>query len=118
MLSSNLPALDLHGETRETARILIDQFISDNIKLGNYKVLIIHGVGKGIIRQETQAFLRKDKRIEKFYIDFFNIGCTVVEIRNVKNNWQEICFVLLYRAHKQRGRVLCIQKKNLEEGIY
>ena len=78
---NNIPSLDLHGETRDTARILVDEFISDNIKMGNYKISIIHGIGSGIIKKEVQNFLRKDKRIEKFYIDFFNIGCTIVNIK-------------------------------------
>ncbi len=77
---NNIPQLDLHGETRDTARILIKEFISDNIKIGNYKVLIIHGIGSGIIRKETHNVLKQDARVKKFYIDFFNIGCTVVEI--------------------------------------
>ena len=86
MLSSNIPTLDLHGENRDTARILIDEFITDNIKMGNYKVAIVHGIGTGTIKNETHKVLKADLRIEKFYIDFFNIGCTIVEIRNVKNN--------------------------------
>ena len=77
---NNIPKLDLHGETRETARILIDEFISDNIKIGNYKVLIIHGIGTGIIKKEAHKFLKKDVRVKNFYLDFFNIGCTVVEL--------------------------------------
>ena len=77
---NNIPKLDLHGETRDTARILINEFISDNIKLGNYKVLIIHGIGTGIIKKETHKVLRQDARVKKFYIDFFNVGCTVVEM--------------------------------------
>ena len=78
---TNIPSLDLHGETSDTARILIEEFITDNLKLGNYKVLIIHGIGKGIIKKETHSVLRKDKRVEKFYIDFFNVGTTIVELR-------------------------------------
>ena len=78
---NNIPSLDLHGETRDTARILVDEFISDNIKMGNYKISIIHGIGSGIIKKEVQNFLKKDKRIEKFYIDFFNAGCTIVNIK-------------------------------------
>ena len=78
---SSLPTLDLHGENRETARILINEFITDNIKMGNHKVLIIHGIGKGIIRKETRDVLEHDNRIDKFYIDFFNVGSTVVEIK-------------------------------------
>ena len=77
----NIPSLDLHGETRETARILIEEFIDDSIKMGNYKVLIIHGIGSGILRKETHEILRHDSRINKFYIDFFNVGSTVVEIK-------------------------------------
>ena len=86
MLNTNIPTLDLHGENRDTARILINEFITDNIKMGNYKVVIVHGIGTGAIKKETHAFLKKDARVEKYYIDFFNIGCTIVEIRNVKNN--------------------------------
>ena len=80
---NNIPQLDLHGETRDTARILVNEFISDNIKLGNYKVLIIHGIGSGIIRKEVHNVLRRDARIKKFYIDFFNVGCTIVEIDKI-----------------------------------
>ena len=81
MLNDNLPTIDLHGETRETARILVNEFISDNIKMGNHKVNIIHGIGTGVLKKEIHEFLKKDKRIEKFYIDFFNIGSTIVIIK-------------------------------------
>jgi len=78
---NNLRSLDLHGETRETARILIKEFIDDSIKIGIYKVLIIHGIGQGILKNETHEVLKHDNRIERFYIDFFNVGSTVVEIK-------------------------------------
>ena len=81
MTDAKLPSIDLHGESREMARILINEFISDNIKMGNYKVLIVHGIGTGTLKRETQEVLKHDNRIEKFYIDFFNVGCTVVEIK-------------------------------------
>ena len=77
----NMPSLDLHGENRDSARILIDDFITDNIKMGNYKVLIIHGIGSGILKKTTHEVLKKDSRIDKFYIDFFNVGSTIVEIK-------------------------------------
>lgn len=81
MLNNNIPAIDLHGENRDTARIMVDEFINDNIKLKNYKVNIIHGIGTGILKKEVHDFLKKDKRIEKYYIDFFNPGSTIVEIK-------------------------------------
>ena len=40
----SLPTLDLHGETRDSARVLIKEFIYDNYVLKNEKVVIIHGV--------------------------------------------------------------------------
>ena len=78
---NNIPTLDLHGETLDVARILIDEFITDNIKIGNYKVLIVHGKGTGKLRKLTHEVLKHDNRIDNFYIDFFNDGSTVVEIK-------------------------------------
>ena len=57
-LYSNLPTLDLHGVDRDYARILINDFISDNYKAKNLKVVIIHGNGTGIIKKTTQIHLR------------------------------------------------------------
>lgn len=82
MLSSNLPSLDLHGEDSKTAEILVKQFINDNIRTGNLKILIIHGIGTGTLKRKVHDVLKHDKRIEKYYINFFNVGCTIVEIKN------------------------------------
>ena len=58
-LYSNLPSLDLHGLDRDYARILINDFILDNYKLKNRKVIIVHGIGTGIIRKTTMETLKK-----------------------------------------------------------
>lgn len=81
MLYNNLPTLDLHGIDREYARILIKDFIEDNYKLKNEKVIIIHGIGTGIIRKETQDILRKISIVDSFKIDNFNSGMTIVTIK-------------------------------------
>lgn len=73
--------LDLHGETREIARILIEEFIRDSIKMGEEKVKIIHGIGTGVLKKEVQKVLKNNKNIEKSYIDFFNIGQTIVVLK-------------------------------------
>lgn len=78
---NSMPQLDLHGETRETTKILVNEFIDDNYKIGNNKVIIIHGIGSGIIKKEVQKVLKTNKKVEKFYIDFFNVGTTIVEIK-------------------------------------
>ena len=80
-LYNNIPKIDLHGEDRKSAELLVKQFLNDNIKIGNKKVVIIHGIGEGILKKQVHDLLKKDKRIEKFYIDFFNVGCTIVEFK-------------------------------------
>ena len=52
----NLPKIDLHGLDRETARVYINDFIKDNIKLKNEIFLIIHGVGSGILKIQLKKF--------------------------------------------------------------
>lgn len=84
MMISNLPTLDLHGEYRDSARILVEEFIHDNYKLQNKKIVIIHGIGQGIIKDEVQKTLKRNKKVEKFYIDFFNVGETIVELVDKK----------------------------------
>ena len=77
---SNLPSLDLHGIDRDYAKILINDFIKDNYNIKNTKVIIIHGIGTGIIRKTTQEVLKNNKLVEKYKIDNFNPGMTVVNI--------------------------------------
>ena len=80
MLYSYLPSLDLHGESADISRILVDQFILDNYKLRNYKVVIIHGIGTGIVRKAVHLTLKKNKLVKNYKIENFNNGCTIVEI--------------------------------------
>ena len=87
MLYNNLPTLDLHGEYRDSARILVNEFIEDYYKLGYEKVVIIHGIGKGILKDEVKKTLKNNKKVKKFYIDFFNVGSTIVELN--KKYWQK-----------------------------
>ena len=93
MLYNNLPSLDLHGIDRDYAKILINDFINDNYKIKNTKIIIIHGIGTGIIRKTTQETLKKNKLVEEYKIDNFNPGMTVVTI---KKPWLLKVFLLLY----------------------
>ena len=81
-LYSNLPSLDLHGLDRDYARILINDFILDNYKLKNRKVIIVHGIGTGIIRKTTMENLKNNKYVETYKLDNFNSGTTIVELKN------------------------------------
>lgn len=75
-----LPTLDLHGETRDAVRFLVLDFIKIQRKLGNYKLVIIHGRHGGILKKEVHEILRYSKEIEKFYVYGSNDGVTIVEL--------------------------------------
>lgn len=77
----SLPSLDLHGFDSDYARIKINEFINDNRKMGNYNVVIVHGIGSGTIKKVTHDTLRKNKYVEDFKIFIGNVGCTIVEIK-------------------------------------
>ena len=59
----NLPHIDLHGEDRVNALIKVDEFIKDSIKLKNKKIVIIHGIGTGILKNSVHEYLKKDHRV-------------------------------------------------------
>lgn len=76
-----LPNLDLHGVDRMYAIYKTNEFIEENIKLKNKKILIIHGRGTGIIRKTVHETLKKNKKVEEYYLDNINIGATIVVIK-------------------------------------
>ena len=81
MINSSMPTLDLHGEYKDSAIILTQEFINDNIILKNEYVLIIHGIGSDILRKSVHEYLKKEKKVLEFKRDFFNPGCTIVKIK-------------------------------------
>ena len=80
-LYKNLPTLDLHGVDRDYARILINEFIEDSYKLKEERVIIVHGIGTGILKQETAKTLKINKKVESYSLNNFNIGETIVNIK-------------------------------------
>ncbi len=78
MYLSSIRNVDLHGMDRITAIITVDEFINDLIRLREAKGVIIHGVGTGILRREVSNYLKYDKRIKEYKLDFMNPGCTVI----------------------------------------
>lgn len=81
MINSSMPTLDLHGEYKDSAIILTQEFINDNIILKNEYVLIIHGIGSDILRKSVHEYLKKEKKVLEFKRDFFNPGCTIVKLK-------------------------------------
>ena len=77
----NLPKLDLHGLDRETAKVLVNDFIRDNIKMKNEVIVIIHGIGTGIVRKTVNETLKKNKNVLEFKSFYNNLGSTIVKIK-------------------------------------
>ena len=80
-LYKNYPKLDLHGLDRDYARILINDFVSDNYKMKKDIIIIIHGNGTGILKKTTQEALKNNKLVSNFKIDNFNAGQTIVMLK-------------------------------------
>ena len=75
------PSVDMHGLDRESARVLTDDFVKENIKLGNKKIIIIHGKGSHIVKQSVHQELNKNQYVEDYKLDNFNDGITVVSLK-------------------------------------
>lgn len=77
----NIPSIDLHGDDRDTARIKIIDFLEDNIKMKNDKIIIIHGIGTGALRTTTHEVLKRQKNVINYQTMHFNQGSTIVWLK-------------------------------------
>lgn len=75
-----LPRLDVHGFTRDTVLVPVSEFINDNLKLGNNKIVIVHGLGEGVLKKAINTHFSHDRRVKKIYGDCFNLGITIIEL--------------------------------------
>jgi len=78
---NNYPKLDLHGYDRDSARVAINDFINDNHKMKKELLTIVHGIGSGVVKEETRKILQKNPLVIDFKIYNFNEGCTIVQIK-------------------------------------
>lgn len=76
-----LPSLDLHGEDRINSIILVKEFINDNLKLRNKKIVIIHGIGTGVLKTEVYRYLKNNKNVLTYKQYYNNLGCTIVDLK-------------------------------------
>lgn len=75
------PRIDLHGYDRDSARVATNDFIEENVILGNDTIIIIHGKGSGIVKNEVHEALRCNKNVLEYKTDNFNSGCTIVKLK-------------------------------------
>ena len=78
----NLPTLDIHGFTSDIVYYAVSDFINDNIKMGNKKIVIVHGIGQGILKKEVRRLFSFDYRVKRLYGDSFNLGITIIELND------------------------------------
>ena len=75
------PKIDLHGYDRDSARVVTNDFVEENIILGNDMIIIIHGIGSGIVKREVHDALSHNKDVLEYKTDNFNSGCTIVKLK-------------------------------------
>ena len=81
LLYNSLPSIDLHGLDRDSARVIINDFVNDNLKQKNEYFVIIHGNGSGVLRNTTKDTLLKNKYVVDFKLIYNNTGSTIVRIK-------------------------------------
>ncbi len=77
---NNYPKLDVHGETRDTICTVLKEFIMDNIKLKKSTIIVVHGKGTGILKEEIHYYLKQWKIVKNFHLDYWNQGITIIEL--------------------------------------
>jgi DNA mismatch repair protein MutS2 len=80
------PAAEINviGETAEEAQEHVDKFLDSAFVNGRFKVRVIHGHGKGVLRRTLQEMFTSHPHVEKFYPASpreGGQGATIVELR-------------------------------------
>ncbi len=79
------PSIDLHGVDRDSARVMTNDFIYENYLLGNSVVTIIHGKGSYVVKGSVHSALSKNNYVREYKLDNFNDGVTIVWLKLDKN---------------------------------
>ncbi len=77
---ARLPKIDLHGYDRESARVMVNDFIDEAVMMKYSDVIIVHGIGSGIVKDAVHRTLAQRKDIVSYHLVPNNIGCTIVKI--------------------------------------
>ena len=77
------PELDLHGLSIEEALRILDKWLDQALLAGHRYLRIIHGKGKGLLRQEIHQYLKKQEIVKKIIVNHTlpgGSGVTIVEL--------------------------------------
>ena len=78
--------LDLHTFSPKEVPSLLEEYLSECLKAGIFEVRIIHGKGKGFLREKVHSFLRKSPLVESFRLGDQSSGqwgATIVSLRRI-----------------------------------
>jgi DNA mismatch repair protein MutS2 len=76
--------LNVIGETAELACERVDKFLDEAYMAGRFRLRIIHGHGKGILRRSLHEMFASHPHVEKFYLappHEGGAGATIVELK-------------------------------------
>jgi len=83
--SDETPAeLNVIGDTAELARERVDKFLDEAYMAGRFRLRVIHGHGKGILRKSLHEMFASHPHVEKFYLappHEGGAGATIVELK-------------------------------------
>lgn len=77
---ANYKVLDLHGETKNGIKTLVNNFINEALLLKEKNILIVHGIGRGILRKELHNLLKENKKVKEYKLDINNLGVTIIKL--------------------------------------
>lgn len=81
ILNPKMPILNVHGETRDTVKFIVESYIKDNIKLENEYIGIIHGRSSSILKDAIHTILKQNKNVISWQVDIFNPGITIIKLK-------------------------------------
>jgi DNA mismatch repair protein MutS2 len=83
--SQEAPAeLNVIGDTAELARERVDKFLDEAYMAGRFRLRVIHGHGKGILRKSLHEMFASHPHVEKFYLappHEGGAGATILELK-------------------------------------
>ena len=83
--AEEVPAeLNVIGDTAELARERVDKFLDEAYMAARFRLRVIHGHGKGILRKSLHEMFASHPHVEKFYLappHEGGAGATIVELK-------------------------------------
>lgn len=77
----NIPELDLHGYDSLGGVAMLKNFIDNNIRIDNKKIIVVHGKGTGILKKAVHDYLKTDRRVLEYKTNNYNDGETIIILK-------------------------------------